>query len=211
MQPSSFCCWLCLTISNSLLMLSSHLFVLCSTLLCFSSWLIPLCSVSSCCGWMMLFASLTTSQYLILFHFQVPHAVCVIGCYVYIFRGKRSLTPQLIAPLIRTSCSHSLCWFKQSCLDVLACAPVLSSHYVWAEMSQAAMQWVGLCGCYVGIMMTKSHLSELSLRMSFHPEWVIRSAVCEWEGCRIKGFSNFLMSSILFVEAEKAGKLTWGI
>lgn len=59
-------------------------------------------------------------------------------------------------------------------------------------------------------MMTKSHLSELSLRMSFHPEWVIKSAGCEWKCCGFKGFLNFVMSSILTCKAGKGWKTHLG-
>lgn len=55
--------------------------------------------------------------------------VCFLFGFVYIFLRKCSLTPLLIAPLIRTSSSHWLCCFKQICVYVcvLLCAYVCSS------------------------------------------------------------------------------------
>lgn len=130
---------------------------------------------------------------------------CVMPCGIvgfYIFLRKHSLTSSLlIAPLIRTLSSHSLC---------VLCAYVRSSIVVplclcRVVTSCSTAQWAGLSGCYAGIMMTKNHLSELRLFQKAISHWMVNQ-VGGVEGCRIKGFSSFFFFNVKY-PFVKAGEI----
>lgn len=96
MQQSLFCCWL---------PAPSVKVYWCSPVIClsFASFSSPSPSDWFFCSFCHTAVDessfpLTTSQYFILFHFQVLHAACVIGCFVFMFLRKCSLPPLANSP-----------------------------------------------------------------------------------------------------------------
>lgn len=174
-------------------MLDSHLFALCSAYV-YSPFLLLLIDSSVLCVilmWMNDDVCLSDNQ-------SIPHFVsfsgasrCVWMCafvvslflFVYRFLRKHSLTCLLlITPLIGTSPLHSLRWFKPSRVYVLTCAPVVVLLCMCSVVGSSTAQWARLSGCYAGIMMTKSHLSELRLFQNVISHWMANQVGGVWIG-----------------------------